>query len=76
MSRSYLTGWKFSREHTRLSLALVGIENNGRVGVPSEKCAGGWGSDDNEIRMVAASFVRAIERFAGSLFLHFLPRFQ
>jgi hypothetical protein len=44
--------------------------------VPSEKCAVGWGSDDNEMRMITASFFRAIERFAGDLYLHFLPRFQ
>jgi len=44
--------------------------------VPSEKNAVGWGSDDNEMRMITASFFRAIERFAGDLCLHFLPRFQ
>ena len=44
--------------------------------MPSEKCAVGWGSDDDERRMITASFVRAIERFAGDLCLHFLPLFQ
>jgi hypothetical protein len=44
--------------------------------VPSEKCAVIWGSDDDGMRMITASFVRAIERFAGDLFLHFLPFFQ
>ena len=44
--------------------------------MPSEKCAVGWGSDDNEMRMITASFVRAIERFAGDLCLHCLPLFQ
>ena len=44
--------------------------------MPSEKCAVGWGSDDDEMRMITASFVRAIERFAGVLRLHFLPLFQ
>ena len=44
--------------------------------MPSEKYAGGWGSDDDEMRMITVSFVRAIERFAGALALHFLPLFQ
>ena len=44
--------------------------------MPSEKCAVGWGSDDDEMRMITASFVRAIERLAGDLCLHFLPIFQ
>jgi len=44
--------------------------------VPSEKCAVSWGSDDNEMRMITARFVRAIERFAGDLCWHFLPLFQ
>jgi hypothetical protein len=44
--------------------------------VPSEKWAVGWGSDDDDMRMITASFVRAIERFASALCLHFLPLFQ
>ncbi|HSX76992.1 MAG TPA: hypothetical protein VLQ80_00270, partial [Candidatus Saccharimonadia bacterium] len=44
--------------------------------MPSEKCAVIWGSDDDEMRMITASFVRAIERLAGDLGMHFLPRFQ
>jgi hypothetical protein len=44
--------------------------------VPSEKCAVGWGSDNDEMRMITASFARAIEQFAGDLCLHFLPLFQ
>ena len=44
--------------------------------MPSEKCAVSWGSDDNEMRMITARFVRAIERFAGDLCWHFLPLFQ
>jgi hypothetical protein len=28
------------------------------------------------MRMITASFIRAIERFAGDLGAHFLPRFQ
>ena len=44
--------------------------------MPSEKCAVIWGSYDDGMRMITASFVRAIERFAGNLCLHFLPLFQ
>ena len=44
--------------------------------MPSEKCAGGWGSDDDDMRMITVSFVRAIEQFAGALALHFLPLCQ
>jgi hypothetical protein len=44
--------------------------------VPPEKCAVGWGSDNDEMRMITASFARAIEWFAGDLCLHFLPLFQ
>ena len=44
--------------------------------MPSEKCVGGWGSDHDEMRMITASFARAIERFADDLCLHFLPLFQ
>jgi len=44
--------------------------------VPSEKCGVGWGSDDDEMRMITASFVHAIERLAGDLCLHFLPLLQ
>jgi hypothetical protein len=44
--------------------------------MPSEKWAGGWGSDDNEMRMITTSFGGAIEQFASDLCLHFLPQFQ
>jgi hypothetical protein len=44
--------------------------------VPSEKCAVSWGSDDDDMRMITASLVRAIERFAGDLCRHFFPLFQ
>jgi hypothetical protein len=44
--------------------------------VLSEKCALGWGSNDDAMRMITASFARATERFAGDPFLHFLPLFQ
>ena len=44
--------------------------------MPSEKCAAGWGNDGDEMRMITASLVRSIERFARDLFSHFHPRFQ
>jgi hypothetical protein len=44
--------------------------------VTSEKCVGGWSSDNDEMRMITASFARAIERFSGDPCLHFLPLFQ
>ena len=42
----------------------------------SEKCAAGQGRNDDDMRMITASVVRVIERFAGDLCLHFLPLFQ
>jgi hypothetical protein len=65
----------FKRAHTALLGCGGGPEHRTRL-VPSEKCAVGWGSDDNEMRMITASFFWAIERFTGDLCLHFLPRFQ
>jgi len=44
--------------------------------VPSEKCAGGWGSDDDDMRMITASVVRAFEQLVGHPYLPFLPLFQ
>jgi hypothetical protein len=44
--------------------------------VPSEKRAVGWGSDDDDMRMITASFIRAFEWLVGDLCLHFLPLFQ
>jgi len=44
--------------------------------VLSEKCVGGWGSDNDDMRLSTASFARAIARFAGDLCLHLLPLFQ
>jgi hypothetical protein len=65
----------FKSAHTALLGSGGGPEQRTRL-VPSEKCAAGWGSDDDERRMITASFVRAIERFADDPFLHFLPLFQ
>jgi hypothetical protein len=41
-----------------------------------EKCAVSWGSEDADRRMITASFIRAIERFAGDPCLQFLQLFQ
>src|SRR5207247_1942922 len=65
----------FKRAHTVL-LGSGGDPEQRTSRVPSEKCTVGLGSDDDEMRMIPASFVRAIEWFAGDLCLHFLPRFQ
>src|ERR671939_852214 len=65
----------FKRAHTALLGSGGGPEQRTSL-VPSEKCAVSWGSDDDEMRMITASFVCAIERFAGDLCRHFLPLFQ
>ena len=65
----------FKRAHTAPLGSGGGPEQRANL-VPSEKCAVGWGSDDDEIRMITANFVRAVERFAGDLCLHFPPLFQ
>jgi hypothetical protein len=62
----------FKRAHTALLGSCGGPEQR-TSRVPSEKCVEGWGSDNDEMRMITASFARAIERFAGDLCLHFLP---
>ena len=61
--------------HTALLGSGGGPEQRMRL-VPSEKCAVSWGSDDDDMRMITASLVRAIERFAGDLCRHFFPLFQ
>ncbi len=65
----------FKRAHTALLGSGGGPEQRTSL-VPSEKCTVIWGSDDDEMRMITASFVRAIERFTGDLYRHFLPSFQ
>ena len=65
----------FKRAPTALLGSGGGPEHRTRL-VPSEKCAVSWGSDGDEMRMITARFVRAIERFAGDLCWHFLPLFQ
>ena len=65
----------FKRVYTALLGSGGGPEQRTSL-VPSEKCAVIWGSYDDGMRMITASFVRAIERFAGNLCLHFLPLFQ
>jgi hypothetical protein len=65
----------FKRAHTALLGSGGGPEQRTSL-VPSEKCAAGWGNDGDEMRMITASLVRSIERFARDLFSHFHPRFQ
>jgi hypothetical protein len=65
----------FKRAHPALLGSGGGPEHRTNL-VPSEKWAGGWGSDDDAMRMITASFIRAIGCFAGALCLHFLPLFQ
>src|SRR2546427_9418703 len=65
----------FKRAPTALLGSGGGPEHRTRL-VPSEKCAVSWDSDDDEMRMITARFVRAIERFSGDLCWHFLPLFQ
>jgi hypothetical protein len=63
----------FKRAHTAL-LGSGGDPEQRPSQVPSEKCAVSWGSDDDKMRMITASFVRAIERFAGDhigIFFHY-----
>ena len=65
----------FKRVHSALLGSGGGLEQRTSL-VPSEKCVGGWDSDNDDMRMSAASFARAIARFASDLCLHFLPLFQ
>src|SRR5262245_65450047 len=65
----------FKRAHTAVLGSGGGPEQRTSL-VPSEKCVGGWGRDDGEMRMITASFVRAFARLVGHPCLHFLPLFQ
>ena len=56
----------FKRAHTALLGSGGGPEHRTSL-VLSDKCAVGWGGNDDEMRMITASFARAIERFAGDL---------
>src|SRR5215813_15380841 len=47
----------FKRAHSALLGSGGGPEQRTSL-VPSEKCAVGWASDDDEMRMITASFVR------------------
>ena len=70
-----IAGCKFSREHTRLCFALWRSCTKDES-VLVEKCAIGWGSDDDEMRMSLGSFIRAIAGFTRGLCLHFISIFQ
>jgi hypothetical protein len=72
---TYIAGCKFSREHTRLCFALWRSCTKDES-VLVEKCAIGWGSDDDEMRMSLGSFIRAIAGFTRGLCLHFISIFQ
>src|SRR5215510_13934722 len=39
--------------------------------VPSDKCAASWGSEDAEMRMITARFVRVLLRYTDSLCTHY-----
>src|SRR5215475_9953766 len=47
-----------------------GPEQRTRV-VPSDKCAASWGSEDAEMRMITARFVRVLLRYTDSLCTHY-----
>src|SRR5215510_3945542 len=39
--------------------------------VPSDKCAASWGSEDAEMRMITARFIRVLLRYTDSLCTHY-----
>jgi hypothetical protein len=61
----HLTVAVFKRAHTASSLVRSRTKDEF---APSEM---DLGSNDDDMRMITASFVRAIERFTGNLCLHF-----
>ena len=65
----------FQRAHTAVLGSGGGPEQRTSL-VPSEKCVGSWGRDDDDMRMITASVVRAVAQHVGHLCLHFLPLFQ
>jgi hypothetical protein len=65
----------FKRAHTARLALVEGPEQRTRL-VPSEKCAASWGSEDAEMRMITASFVRVLQRYTDSLHTHYLLIFQ
>jgi hypothetical protein len=75
--RNLLYNWLqvFKRAHSALLGSGGGPEQKPSL-VPSEKCGVGWGNDNDEMRIITASFTRAIEWFSGDLCLYFLPLFQ
>jgi hypothetical protein len=40
--------------------------------VPSDKCAASWGSEDAEMRMITARFIRVLLRYTDSLCTHYM----
>src|SRR6266446_2218052 len=53
----------------------VGQERETTTG-QSEKCVAPRGSEDDEMRMITATFVRVLQRSTGSLCMHFHLIFQ
>ena len=39
--------------------------------MPSDKCAASWGSEDAEMRMITARFIRVLLRYTDSLCTHY-----
>ena len=70
MDVCHLTGCKFSSEHTLLAWLSWRPEQRTRV-VPSDKCAASWGSEDAEMRMITARFVRVLLKYTDSLCTHY-----
>ena len=44
--------------------------------VPSDKCAASWGSEDAEMRMITARFIRVLLRYTDSLCTHYMFTLQ
>ena len=44
--------------------------------MPSDKCAASWGSEDAEMRMITARFVRVLPKYTDSLCTHYMFTLQ
>jgi hypothetical protein len=63
----------FKRAHTAVLGSGGGPAQRTHL-VPSEKCVGGWGRDDDDMRMITASVVRAFARLVAAyacILLHY-----
>src|SRR5215510_14802571 len=52
-----------------------GTEQRTRL-VPSDKCAASWGSEDAEMRMITARFIRVLLTYTDSLCTHYMFTLQ